>query len=243
MSIILLSADLLVNQIDWTRERYERLIAVGIISEDDRVEFLQGKIIAKDEPLLGARPDELHYYQVNWTVAQYQRMIAEGILEEDERLELLFGKIIHMSPVGKLHAACVSRLAKYFIQGHADRFSCRQEQPIVLNDDTQPQPDYVLARYREDDYAAAHPGPDDILLLIEVADQTLLRDRGPKLLAYAAAGIAEYWILNLIDRHLEIYTQPTDSGNYAIQRVIREKEAFEHPRLGKIEPSALFPYG
>lgn len=240
MAVALLSPDLLVNQIDWTLDQYHRLIEERILCEDDHVELLNGKIIPKYTDMPGLNNSNLHYYQVSWNVAQYDQMIEASIWDEDERLELLFGKIVHMSPVGRLHAACMSKIARFFIQNYASKYSCRQEAPIILDNQSQPQPDYVLASFREDDYANSHPRSSEIQLLIEVADQTLARDRKEKYLAYATANIPEYWILNAIDRQIERFTEPGNS-EYQMSEIIRAGDILNHEVLGQIDTGLLFP--
>ncbi len=94
------------------------------------------------------------------------------------------------------------------------RFVCRAEQPIALPPHSMPEPDIVLAKQRPDRYSDQHPGPEDIQLIIEVAESTLQRDRTVKARLYASFGIPEYWILNLIDRRLELYTEPTSEQGY-----------------------------
>ncbi|MEO0732347.1 MAG: Uma2 family endonuclease [Bacteroidota bacterium] len=149
-------------------------------------------------------PLELIYPVHRFSVEDYHKMIDIGILGDEDRVELLDGKIIEMSPIGPFHAACVSKLAKFFFRHIANDYSCRQEQPITITVGSEPEPDFIVATYRKDEYATGHPHPQDIHLLIEVADKTLERDRTAKAIIYARAGIPEYWIVNLIDRQLEI---------------------------------------
>lgn len=140
------------------------------------------------------------------TVDIYTQMVENGILGEDARVELLNGALFDMSPIGSRHAAIVDRLNFFFGQAHGQEIIIRIQNPVQLNPISLPQPDVVLLRRRDDFYAEAHPGPADVLLLIEVADSSLVYDTEEKLPAYAGAGIPEVWIINLnddcIDRHL-----------------------------------------
>lgn len=185
---------------------------------------------------------ELLYPVHTFSVEEYHRMIETGILDEDDRVELLDGKIIAMSPIGRFHAACVSKLTKFFILRLSDRLTCRQEQPIIIPNISEPEPDFVIVTFREDNYVSGHPSPRDIHLLIEVADKTLDRDRGPKFGIYARAGIAEYWIINLIDRQLEVFTQPeTNTGRYAQQQIYAETDTLDHRFTGRLPVTDLLP--
>ena len=181
----------------------------------------------------------LHYI----TVERYHAMIDAGILGEEDRVELLDGKIVEMSPIGRLHAVCVRNLNAYFVPLLADRYVCSQEQPITIPDGSEPEPDYVIASLRDQQYLDHHPFPEDIHLLIEVADRTLTRDRGAKRGIYARAGIREYWIVNLIDRQLEIYTEPdVQSGTYTRERVLGERDTLnDHSLAGTVVISKWIP--
>ena len=174
---------------------------------------------------------------------RYHAMIAAGILGEDDPVELLAGKIIDMSPSGRYHAVCVTQLAEWFLPRLKNQYICRQEQPITIPSGSEPEPDYVIAARRDHKYLTHHPYPEDIYLLIEVADQTLARDRGAKLRIYAAAGIPEYWILNLIDRQVEIYADPdTVAGSYAKRHILGEAEIIvAHPLAGRVAVVNLLP--
>lgn len=157
------------------------------------------------------------------TTDLYHQMIEKGILTEDDKIELLEGDLIKMSAVGPRHAACVERLSDYLRDELGKAVSLRHQNPVELSNYSEPEPDIAIIKRRKDYYIQAHPQPHDVLLLVEVADSTLKKDRGIKLAAYAKAGIIEYWIVNLADDLIEVYTNP--SGNtYQNVRLVRHDE-------------------
>lgn len=180
--------------------------------------------------------------QISWTSEQYQQMITAGILTEDDRVELLFGKITEMSPIGRFHAACVRKLNDLVYQQLFGKYSFSFENPIVLTDDSEPEPDFALLMFREDHYAAGHPKTEDVLLVIEVSDHTLIKDRTVKSAVYANAGITEYWIINLIERQIEVYTEPSSTvAEYKTSVIYQEQDKIEHEILGEFSVLNLLP--
>ena len=143
-----------------------------------------------------------------FTVAEYYAMAEAGILTKRDRVELLDGEIVVMAPIGNRHAFCVDWLNRFWILALAERAIDRIQNPVRLNDSSEPEPDITLLAWRDDFYVSGHPGPDDVLLLIEVADSTVDFDRNQKLRLYARAGIVEFWIVNLQDRRVETYAEP-----------------------------------
>ncbi len=143
-----------------------------------------------------------------FTVAEYYALAEVGILGENERVELLEGDIIVMPPIGDWHASSVLRLNNAIVPPLQGRAIVSVQGPTRLNDRSEPQPDVMLLRWRDDFYQGGHPGPADVLLLIEVADTTVDYDRGAKLSAYARAGIPEVWIITRQNRRIEAYTEP-----------------------------------
>ena len=143
-----------------------------------------------------------------FTVAEYYAMAEAGVLGPDERVELLDGEIVVMAPIGNRHAFCVDWLARFWILALAERAIVRIQNPVRLNNSSEPEPDVALLAWRDDFYVSGHPGPQDVLLLIEVADSTVDFDRNQKLRLYARAGITEVWIVNLQDRRVETYAEP-----------------------------------
>ena len=148
----------------------------------------------------------------NFSVDDYYCLADEGILHEDDRIELIDGEIIVMSPINSPHASGVRAFTVEFHKKVGDRAVVSVQDPIHLSDNTEPQPDIGLLRYRDDLYAGAHPTPDDILLLVEVADSSLERDREKARESYAKHGIPELWIANLRDEVIERYRNPTLDG-------------------------------
>ena len=128
---------------------------------------------------------------------EYYRMADAGIPHSEERVELLDGEIIQMPPIGSWHAMCVTFLTEWFIVRLEGRALVRSQNPVRLDPHGEPEPDVALVRLRSDRYVTGHPGPEDVLLLIEVSDTTLRYDRDVKLLRYAEAGIPEVWIVDL----------------------------------------------
>jgi len=147
-----------------------------------------------------------------FTVDEYYRMAAAGILQADERVELPDGEI-QLAPIGGRHAACVNFLAEWFIRRLADRVWVSIHNPIRLSSGSEPEPEIALLRPRPDRYARGHPGPDAVLLLIEVADTSLRHDRQTKLPLYASAGIPEVWIVDLERERVLVYRTP-HAGSY-----------------------------
>ena len=147
-----------------------------------------------------------------FTVDSYHRLAELGILDEDDRVELLDGQIVEMTPIGGAHAACVIRLTNLLARRAPQDTSVSMQNPVVLAERWEPQPDVALLR-RPDGYAGAWlPGPRDILLVIEVADTSLERDRDVKIPRYAAAGIAEAWLVDLVADAITVYRGPGPDG-------------------------------
>lgn len=146
------------------------------------------------------------------TAAEYEALVDEGILSEDDRVELIEGEVVEMTPIGPPHDSRVIRLTHLFTRLLGDRALVGVQTSARLSDFTQPQPDFVILRQREDYYAQAHPGPSDILCLIEVADTSLRFDRGRKGKLYAGYGILDYWIVNLPKNLLEVRRDPGPDG-------------------------------
>lgn len=154
-----------------------------------------------------------------FNVSEYYRMAEAGILTEDDRVELLDGEIIKMSPIGSSHAACVKGLNQLIQQLLGQTVLVSVQDPIRLNDFSEPQPDVALLRPRADRYAQAHPTPAEVLLVIEVSDTTVQFDRNVKVPLYARAGIPEVWLIDLQQNTIEIYAQPA-GGVYQVQRQV-----------------------
>jgi hypothetical protein len=156
----------------------------------------------------GAGQDALQARR-RFNVDEYYAMARAGILAEDERVELLDGEIVEMTPIGIRHAACVRRLTDSFTHRFAGRAIVSGQNPVRLDAYCEPEPDVALLRLPRERYDLAHPTPGDVLLIVEVADTSLQRDRGGKLPLYASAGIPEVWIVNVEAREIEIYRQPS----------------------------------
>ncbi|HUU84590.1 MAG TPA: Uma2 family endonuclease [Phycisphaerae bacterium] len=170
-------------------------------------------------------PARLHFSR-----ADYHRMAETGIIPPDARVELLDGEIIHMSPIGPRHGAIVDRLSAFFTPRVAGRAICRVQGSIALTETTEPQPDLVLLKHRDDFYASGHPAPHDVLLVIEVAETSIEHDRVNKLRLYAQAGIPEYWVFDLARNVLIVHRNPTGQTYASVQ---------EHDRSARISPQAF----
>ena len=159
-----------------------------------------------------------------FTVDEYYRMAAAGILGKDDRVELLDGLIVPMTPIGARHAACVKRLNALLHRRLGDTVLLGVQDPVTLGPYWEPQPDIAVLRPQPDCYGTRHPAPDDVLLLIEVADASAAGDRTDKLPGYAAAGVAEVWLVDLEADRVEVYRSPAPDG-YREVRLLRRGEA------------------
>ena len=155
-----------------------------------------------------------------FTRDEYYAMAEAGILKPEDRVELIEGEILCMSPIGGDHAACVNRVNRLFTVPLADRAVVAVQNPVHLNDFSEPQPDIAVLRLREDFYRS-HPTPDDVLLLIEVADTSLERDRRGKIPLYARCGLPEAWLVNLIENVLEVHRAPSRDGYRDVRHLRR----------------------
>lgn len=152
-----------------------------------------------------------------WTVDDYHRMGEAGVLGEDDRVELIEGEIIEMSPIRTRHARAVNVLAHLLHQQVGERAIVSVQNPIRLSERSEPQPDLALLRWRDDFYPVL-PSADDVHLVIEVADSSLAFDRSVKLPLYAAGGITEAWLVDLVGGVVEVHLDPSRSG-YARQSI------------------------
>ena len=159
----------------------------------------------------------------HFNVGDYYRMPEAGLFAEDDRVELIEGEIIEMSPIGSRHGGCVKRSGALLNRkaGHIAIVSVQD--PIRLDDFSEPQPDIALLKPRDDFYSNAHPTAAEILLVIEVADASVDYDRNVKLSLYARAGIPEAWLIVLAKDAIEIHSQPKNGKYQKVQRLKRGK--------------------
>ena len=171
-----------------------------------------------------------------FTVDDYYRMAETGILTQDDRVELIEGEIITMSPIGNRHGSCVMRLIAVFGALAGKDFILNAQNPVRLNNYSEPQPDISLLKPRNDYYSQGHPTPDDVLLVIEVSDTTLAFDRLIKVPLYARAEVPEVWIADLTGDGVEAYSEPVN-GNYQKVRRASRGETLTPERLPSITVS------
>ena len=153
------------------------------------------------------------------TVRDYYLMAQAGILRPEDRTELIDGEVIDMAPIGSAHASVVDKLIWLFQSALRNHAILRVQNPIQLNDLSQPQPDIALLKPTPDFYRDAHPQAADVLLLIEVADSSLDYDRNTKLALYARHAIPEVWLVDLPASRVERWLRP-DSKAYQTQDIL-----------------------
>ena len=193
-------------------DEYFAMGKAGILTKGDGIELLDGELFCKYD---GRRR--------RFTVDEYYKMAEVGILAPDERVELLAGELFTMAAVGSRHAFSVDefseRLAPLALSGRA---RVRTQNPIRLDQENHPQPDIAVVSRRN--YADEHPGPEDVILLIEVADTSVGFDRRQKLPMYAMHGIPEVWLSDINSRRLEVHDEPM-AGGYARVRMFGPDES------------------
>jgi Uma2 family endonuclease len=146
------------------------------------------------------------------TRRDYHRLGEAGVLGRDDRVELLEGQLVDLSPIGPRHAIVTENLNEFLVRAFAGQARVRCQDPVVLNDGSEPQPDIALVQRPWRGYPHTHPGPDDIFLLIEVADRCLDFDRTVKVELYARAGIREVWIVDPTTASVLVYRGPLGGG-------------------------------
>jgi Uma2 family endonuclease len=162
-------------------------------------------------PSRSAAPPDTGVRPRRWTRKEYYRAAQLGLFRADERLELLDGEIIAKLTQNPPHAVTMVLAGQILSQAFGPAHHVRSQLPLILNNQSEPEPDFVVVRGTARDYLPEHPRAVDVVLVVEVADTTLRFDRNRKLVAYARARIAEYWILNLPQRTLEVYREPSRS--------------------------------
>lgn len=196
----------------WTPGEFARMASPAIFGSEERLELAGGEIVRRGLgiPRLFSREE-------------YYRLVEHDIFTPDERTELIYGRIIaRMSPMGRPHCVALSKTARALAAAFGADYAVEQQMPFQLASGLEPQPDVMVVPGIVDDYADA-PRASDILLLVEVSDSTLRYDRGTKATMYAAEGIADYWLLNLRARTLEVRRRP-EGGGYLSLDVCQEGE-------------------
>lgn len=176
------------------------------------------------------------------TVEQYDAMIESGVFNENDYIELLNGAIVEKMPKGNRHSAATDRIAKFFDRNFSEILFVRNQNPIWLDEYSEPEPDIVLAATRADEYENSHPTPKEIYLILEVSDSTLGYDRNTKGTAYAQAGIRQYILLNVQDETLEDYREPSADG-FQAKQTYRSGQSFNLVAFPEIsfQASDFFP--
>lgn len=201
-------------------DEYQRMGDAGVFSKDDPVELLDGFLFIKldfgppyDVPLgipheSFAGREVPKFPQRKFTVREYRRLMEAGIFHPALRTELVEGWLIDKITRGPRHDSCLQRSAETLQKRLSDRWRIRLQSAIVL-DDGEPEPDLVIVPGPAGRFDHEHPRPHEVALLVEIADSTLQYDRGPKLRDYARNGIAQYWIVDLLSRTIEVYQNPS----------------------------------
>jgi Uma2 family endonuclease len=179
------------------------------------------------------------------TVDQYERLVESGLLDS-QPIELIDGLLVRKMGKKPPHVIASEALRDELLRLLPQGWRLMIEAPVRIPDFDEPEPDLAIVRGSREQYSDHHPGPADIGLLIEVADTTLGRDRGEKLLAYSCGGVPIYWIVNLIDGQLEVYTRPGPTG-YRDRQVLSSHEqvslVIDGKEIGAIAVASILPRG
>jgi Uma2 family endonuclease len=147
------------------------------------------------------------------SVARYQKMVAAGVLTSSDRVELIEGEILDMAPIDTRHASVTARLYKLLVRSlRDDAATVRAANPVDLGSFSEPEPELLVLKPRADDYLQAHPQARDVLLLIEVADSSLVFDQGAKKELYARFGVSEYWVVDVNRQRIFAYLAPAQDA-------------------------------
>jgi Uma2 family endonuclease len=178
------------------------------------------------------------------SVEQYEAMAEAGIFSETDRVELIQGLLVIKMTKNPPHSVAARAVAKSLGRLVPQGFFVTREDPIRIPGYSEPEPDVAMIRGESRDYTSRHPEPPDVALLVEVSDSTLEFDRTEKLAMYAAGGITVYWIVNLIDRCVEVYSQPK-KGRYRKAQVFEPDDQvpvmINGAQIGTIPVSELLP--
>jgi Uma2 family endonuclease len=174
--------------------------------------------MATTTPATTAPPHRYYLAQSTFrkfTLDEYHKMIETGVLSSGEPYELLEGNLVHKMSRGSPHDAAVLVLNKRFIRLVPVGWEVRGQSAVTLSGGSEPEPDFALVRGDESTFRSRHPGPADIGLIVEVSDSSLRIDRHDKGIIYAQNGIPVYWVVNVVDQVIEVYTQPGGTGDAA----------------------------
>ncbi len=183
-----------------------------------------------------------------FSIDEYHKLVDLGFFTENDRIELIRGEIIEMAPKRTQHSVCNSILFGELYRLLYSKASVRGQEPIILlSSNSEPEPDVVIAKKKPDNYLSAHPTVEDIILVIEISDSTLQYDRETKLPLYAEAGINDYWIFNLVDNRLEVYSKPFSDAqgkfDYRTKSIVLPEEKIVIPGFTEVtlELASVFP--
>ena len=176
------------------------------------------------------------------TVDEYERL-AEASILDDDRVELIDGYLVRKMPKKPPHVWAVDAILEA-LRATLPGWWCRKEDPVRIPNFDEPEPDVAVVRGSRDDYGDRIPGPKDVALIVEVSESTLVRDRGKKRAAYARGRIPVYWIINLVDRQVEVYSRPSARG-YRSSRVYKPGQnipvVIAGSRVGRIAVADILP--
>jgi Uma2 family endonuclease len=159
---------------------------------------------------------------------RYHEMIASGGLREDDRIELINGYLVTKMSIGSRHSSVLSKLERLLHRMIREDLIVRGQNPVTIHEYSEPEPDVVVAKFRDDFYADRHPFPEDILLVVEVADTSLAFDREAKIPLYASCGIPEAWLVDLIHHEIHVFRRP-DGASYQDTLVARAGDLLPVP--------------
>jgi len=165
-----------------------------------------------------------------FNVDEYYRMAEAGILHNDDRVELIEGEVVKICPIGSCHTATVKGFNEVLVPQLKGFATVGVQDPIRIDEYSEPQPDISVLNYRADRYSGAHGTPEDVLLLIEVCESSLDYDKRVKVPLYARAEIPEVWLVVLSQNHFEIYSEPVN-GVYRKVRIASRGESVSPERL------------
>jgi Uma2 family endonuclease len=182
-----------------------------------------------------------------FTIEEYHHLGELGFFDDNDRVELIRGEIVEMPTKKPPHSVCNTLLVQELIILIGKRATVRGQEPIILPSDSEPQPDVAIVKNKPDNYLSSHPQTEDILLVIEVADSTLRYDQETKLSLYAEDKITHYWLFNLVDKQLEMYSEPYQKLNgqtgYRFKQIALQNEVVKLPNFPdlSLDLSLIFP--